>query len=84
MCKWKKIHKYTYWQIFDQFRDEFVVFATLTDTDGQYGRPTMMTQWGFPNSDYPLIKSYQSKENRDQKDWDVKYYIISEAKKEDD
>lgn len=88
MCKWKKLHKYTYWQIYDQFKDKFVVFATLTDMDGQYGRPTIMTQWGFKNSDYPLIKSYQTKEynhkdHRFNKDWDVEYYIISEAKKED-
>ena len=84
MCKWKKIHKYTYWQIYDQFQDDLTVFATLTDMDGRYGRPTILTSWGFKNSDYPLIKTVRTKGDRSQEEWDWKYYIVGEIKKEED
>lgn len=34
-----------------------------------------MTEWGFEKSETPLLKIVQTKENEEQKDWDVEFFI---------
>jgi hypothetical protein len=59
---------------------EMGVHGSFTDVEGNgfhfsSGRPTIETEWGFKESDTPLLKIIETKENREQKDWDVQFFI---------
>lgn len=52
------------------------VFGTITDTGDYNGGPHIMTEWGLPGADYPLIKS-------DEKSGVVTYWIAVVTKDEE-
>jgi hypothetical protein len=43
--------------IYARHRDDLVVFSSASDPGGQYGRPSMMTEWGRRVDDVPIIGS---------------------------
>lgn len=76
-----------YSAIYATHKEQLSVHESFTDIEGVMHhlgnyRPKIDTRWGFKNSDYPLIVCISEKENKDQKEWDNKYYIVN-AKKQD-
>lgn len=55
------------------------VFGTFTNSESneRFGKPEVMTEWGFEGSDTPLMKSRRTKQTDDQKEWDLKYYLAA-------
>ena len=79
---WIETTNEVYAVIFATHRKQLKVHASFTDSDGDgwgfsSGRPEVMTEWGFENSDKPLLKIIQTKENKEQKKWDVQFFIHS-------
>jgi len=59
--KWKPIEPLLYWRIYAELHESLKVFGTATDMDGTQswntrGKPYVMTEWGFSDSDVPLIR----------------------------
>lgn len=75
--KWIETTKEAYSAISMHHRDELTVFGSFSNPEesSRFGKPEMMTEWGFKNSDFPIIKSVATKESDDQKEWDWKFYV---------
>lgn len=72
--------KEVFYAIYDKHKDSFGVFSTISRPDGGYfGQPEMMTEWGFKNSDTPIIKSVAEKDNPED-EWKWEYYILFDIK----
>ena len=60
MTKWKFIPKQIYSSIYAHFRENLTVMGTITDMEGTLpgsgGKVHLMTEWGFKDADYPLLK----------------------------
>ncbi len=72
MNTWHEISKETYRAIYTELLDQLHVFATITNL----GAPVMpdlpkmiLTEWGFKDVDFPLIKSEITEEG-------IKFFII--------
>lgn len=54
---WVQIDRDRYAEIFTaaDARDRLIVFASLTDPDGQYGPRQIYTAWGHRGQDAPLL-----------------------------
>jgi hypothetical protein len=75
--------------IMARHRDQLEVHSSFSDLDGlgyefSSGRPEMVTEWGFKNADFPLLRLTQIKGSRDQEKWDNKYeiYVPQETNRE--
>lgn len=60
-CKWRRIDRAIYMNLVLYMHGMSKVFATSTDIDGvqpfnMSGKPYIMTEWGFSDSDVPLIR----------------------------
>lgn len=55
--RWVKTTREVYDAIYGQHRNELRVHGTISDSGGYHGgEPRIMTEWGLPGADYPLIK----------------------------
>jgi len=76
---WKKTDKHVYATIYREHCKELFVFSSFSDPSGWSpignGRPRMITEWGFKDSDFPLIKSIGTKKDEDQSEYDYQYFI---------
>jgi len=73
--KWIPTTLEVYLAIYNQHKDSFSVFETLTDMEGRFGVPRIVTAWGFKTADAPLIRSEATKE-RGAVEWQKwKYHI---------
>ena len=76
---WIETDKHVYGTIYREHHEEFGVFGSFTDTEGcregGNGKPQIYTEWGFKGADCPIIRSIGTKENREQKQYDYKYFI---------
>jgi len=77
---WVETSAEVYAVIFARHRNALKPHSTFSDPDGygyewSSGRPEMLTEWGFDGAKTPLIKIVQTKEHRDCKEWDNKFYI---------
>ena len=66
--------------IFAKHRKQLKPHASFTDIDGcgyvfSSGRPEAMSVWGFENAENPLLKTVQTKQNKEQKEWDFQFFI---------
>jgi len=80
MMNWIETSNEVYAVIFAKHRKQLKPHASFTDNEGDgyefsSGRPEIITEWGFENAETPLLKIVQTKKTKDQKDWDVVFYI---------
>ena len=77
-----------YSAIYATHRDLLTVHESFTDVEGcmhHLGNytPKCDTRWGFKSADYPLIVCVSTKKDKEQKDWDNEYYLVSATKPKD-
>ena len=76
---WVETTAEVYRAIYSQHGKDFGVHGSFTDMDGThpvgFGKPTILTEWGFRGADEPLIKSIGTKENEEDKDFEYQYFI---------
>jgi len=77
---WKETSNEVYAVIFARHRKELKVHGSFTDSIGNSysfssGHPEVITEWGFENSETPLLKLVQTKENENDKDWSNEFFI---------
>ena len=77
---WKETSAEVYAVIFAKHRKDFSVHSSFTDITGNgyefsTGRPELLTEWGFRESNIPLLKLRQSKEFESDKEWNIEYFI---------
>ncbi len=90
MCEikttWIETSGDVYFEIYRKHELSLVVFSSFTSKgDDEYAsHPVFMTEWGFKNSDVPLIKCEGVKENKEQKYYDWQYFIAAHTIVEDD
>lgn len=85
---WEETTQEVYRAIYSEHHEDFGVFGTCTLPYGdmRLGKPNpyILTEWGFKGATDPIIKSIGTKEHRDQKDYDYKYYIaVANVQNED-
>lgn len=74
---WIETSNEVYAVIFAKHRKQLKPHASFTDMDGsEFGPPEVLTEWGFENSETPLLKIVQTRENKEQKEWDVQFFIF--------
>ena len=75
---WKITTKENYQSIYLKNKKKLIVHSSYTDIEGTLfgGKPEFMTEWGFENSDEPLLKSVQTKKDKHQVEWDVEFFIF--------
>lgn len=78
---WVETSKEVYAVIMAKHRKDMCVHSSFTDSTGNgyefsSGKPTIHTEWGFKDSDYPLLRVEDEKENEQQKDWETKFFIF--------
>lgn len=54
--RWLKTTREVYYAIYGQHHKELAVHGTVTDTGNYNGEPHIMTEWGLPGADYPIMK----------------------------
>ena len=77
---WIKTSNEVYAVIFAKHRKQLKPHSSFTDREGDgyewsSGKPEVMTEWGFENAENPLLKIVQTKQSKEQKDWDVEFFI---------
>lgn len=77
---WKETSNEVYAVIFAKHRKDLKPHSSFTDMDGNgyhfsSGKPEVLTEWGFESAEHPLLKIRQTKENKEQKEWDVEFFI---------
>jgi hypothetical protein len=74
--KWVETNVHVYQAISTEHQKFLKVFGSFTNTEKHpmFGRPQIMTEWGFNGSQFPLIKSVRFREN-DEEEWQYKFYI---------
>ncbi len=74
---WLKTTNEVYGAIFSAHQWQLKVYSTFTDNTGGItgSKPRMITEWGLKDANYPLLQIHQTKENEEQKEWDVEYFI---------
>lgn len=75
MTRWIATSADVYFAIYRQHKDSLCVFATLTDTSGEFGDPTIMTEWGFRAASFPLIRAEGNARHDTDKDYKYEYFI---------
>ena len=77
---WLETSSEVYAVIFAKHKKDLSPHSSFTDMTGtgydfSSGKPEIMTEWGFRNSENPLLKIIQTKESNDQKEWDAQFFI---------
>lgn len=74
---WIKTSNKVYAIIFAKHKKQLIPHSSFTDITGSeyHGKQEIMTEWGFEKSETPLLKVVQTKENEEQKDWDMEFFI---------
>ncbi len=77
---WIETSAEVYAVIFARHKKQLKPHASFTDMTGDgyhfsSGKPEILTEWGFELADSPLLKIVQTKENKEQENWDTKFYI---------
>lgn len=77
---WIETSNEVYAVVFVRHKRDLTVHASFTDVDGNglpfsSGKPEILTEWGFKNAETPLLKIVETKDDKDQKEWDAKFYI---------
>ena len=77
---WKETSAEVYAVIWARHRKDLSAFASFTDMSGQgyefsTGHPEVLTEWGFKDSESPILKIVQRKEYESDKEWNVEYFI---------
>ena len=77
---WKETSAEVYAVIWARHRKELSAFASFTDMSGQgyefsTGKPEVLTEWGFKDSESPILKIVQRKECESDKEWENEYFI---------
>ncbi len=85
---WIETSAEVYAVIFAKHRKQLKPHASFTDSTGNgyhfsSGHPEVMTEWGFENADFPLLKIIQTKDKEEDKEWDVQYFISINQKEND-
>lgn len=82
--RWIKTNVYVYDTIWTTHYKEFQFFGTITYVEGSPvgGNPHIMTEWGFKDSEFPLIKYEKTKDTRQQELWDIEYFIAAPTNKD--
>lgn len=55
--EWIETDKHVYGTILRQHQKQCGVFSSVTDKNGIFGEPLVLTEWGFKNADYPIVKA---------------------------
>ena len=77
---WIETSNEVYAVIFAKHRKQLKPHSSFTDVEGgMVGRPEIITEWGFEKAETPLLKIAQTKENKEQKEWDVKLFIYCQT-----
>ena len=79
---WLETSNEVYSVIFAKHRKQLKPFASFTDGSGNgypfsTGHPEIITEWGFENSEQPLLKIRQTKESESDKEWSNEFFIFS-------
>ncbi len=79
---WIETSAEVYAVIWAKHKKQLKPHSSFTDMDGNgyefsSGKPEIMTEWGFDGSETPLLKIVQTKESKEQKDWDANFFIYS-------
>lgn len=77
---WIETSNEVYAVIFAKHSKQLKTHSCFTDITGKgyhfsSGKPKIMTEWGFEKAETPLLKIVQTKENEEQQDWDVEFFI---------
>jgi len=86
--RWIKTDKHVYGAIYREHHENMSVFGTCTAPDGNptlgIMNPYILTEWGFKDSDEPIIKSVATKLDRHQEIYDYEYFIAVFVNDDDD
>jgi len=79
---WIETSNEVYAVIFAKHRKDLQVFSSFTDMTGygyefSTGKPEVLTEWGFKNSETPLLKIRQTKEYESATEWNAEFFINS-------
>ena len=77
---WKETSAEVYYVIHAKHKKDLCVHSSFSDHTGDgfdfsSGRPEMITEWGFKNSDQPIVKIRQTKENKSDREWVSEFFI---------
>jgi hypothetical protein len=76
---WIPTDKHVYGAIYREHCNDLVVFGSCSAPEGDprlgIMRPYMLTEWGFKDSDEPLIKSIGRKDTFEQREYVYEYFI---------
>ena len=81
--RWIKTTREVYCAIYQQHHEDLFPIETLTDNDGRFGEPKMLTVWGFWEADCGLIKSVGTEPDGIGK-WTKWEYFIACMRKDQD
>lgn len=77
---WVKTDKHVVGAIIREHIDDLQPYGCCTCPDGDpslgHENPYIYTEWGFNNGNKPLLRIIQTKENREQKDYDYRYDLF--------
>jgi len=78
---WKETSQEVYAVIFARHKKDLSPHSSFTDMTGtgyhfSTGRPEIMTEWGFRDSETPLLKILQTKESEEEKEWNNQFFIF--------
>lgn len=59
MTGWGEVTCETRERFFSQYGALLKPYSSLTDPDGQYGEPTIYTEWGSKRRDTPWLRDYR-------------------------
>lgn len=80
MSRWIKTDKHVYGAIYREHKDSLQVFGSFSNPTPSHlsMQPQMLTEWGFKDADYPLIKSVIKWEDGDRENTEeVDYFLYS-------
>lgn len=77
---WIETSREVYAVIWARHQNNLSPHSSFTDPTGDgyefsSGKPEILTEWGFKNAEKPLIRIVQTKDDKEQKEWDSKFYI---------
>ena len=76
---WIKTDKHVFGTILREHKKDLRVYSSCSAPDGDmrlgYSYPYMMTEYGFKNSNLPLVKIIETKESVQQSEWNSQYFI---------
>lgn len=64
MAGWDEVTCQDREQFFDRYGEHLKPYSSLTDPDGQYGKPTIYTEWGSKTRDTPWLRDYRYPERK--------------------